>query len=305
MSREYQQLLRGPRFRWWRPPLAILLALMFALLILLTLYVMFRMAGFGQAARASFEAGDLAPGAFVFLNLGLASLVPACMLATRIAHGMGAGYASSVVGRFRWRWAWRCTLITVPVYLACVLLGLLVEGPEGAIPAQQGLLLLAIFATTPLQAAGEEYFFRGLLLQNTGAWSRHPGVALVMSTVLTTALFTAAHGSADPWIGIDLALGSVAGCILIWRTGGLEAAIVLHAVNNVVGMATTVVFGGWAEGFVGPESQGEPLDPLVTLVVMGVLVPLLLRAAQRQGVERCYVAPPVESGGVVPPTAAA
>ena len=94
MSREYQQLLRGRRFRWWRPPVAIVLALLFALLILLALYVVFRMAGFGEAATASFETGDLAPGAFVFMNLGLASLIPACMLAMRIAHGVGAGFAS-------------------------------------------------------------------------------------------------------------------------------------------------------------------------------------------------------------------
>jgi uncharacterized protein len=252
----------------------------------------FRVAGFGEAASASFEDGELTPGAFVFMNLGLASLIPACMLATRIAGGMPAGHVSSVVGRLRWHWAWRCTLITVPVYLACVLLGLLVEGPEGAIPAQQALLLLAIIATTPLQAAGEEYFFRGLLLQHVGACFRHPEVALVASTLVTTTLFTAAHGSADVWIVIDLALGSIAACILIWRTGGLEAAIVLHAVNNVVGMSSTVLFGGWAEGFVGPESQGEPLDPLVTLVVMAVVVPLLLREAGKQGVARHYIAPP-------------
>jgi uncharacterized protein len=292
MSREYQHLLRGPGFRWWRPPLAILLALLFALLLSLALYVVFRNAGLGAAATSSFEEGDLAPAAFVFMNLGLASLIPATMLATRIAHGMGAGYASSVTGRFRWHWTWRCTRITLPLYVACVLLGLLVEGPEGSIPAQQDVLLLAILATTPLQAAGEEYFFRGLLLQNTGASLRHPLVALLVSTIFTTTLFTAAHGSADPWIVIDLALGSVAACILIWRTGGLEAAVVMHAVNNVAGMSMTVVFGGWAEGFVGPDSEGEPLEPLVTLLLMGVLVPLLLREAKRQGVRRVYTDPP-------------
>jgi hypothetical protein len=150
------------------------------------------------------------------------------------------------------------------------------------------LLLLMVLISTPVQAAGEEYLFRGLLMQNVGAWFRHPTVALVMTTALSTGLFAAAHGSSDVWVLLDLAVFALANCILIWRTGGIEAAVVLHAANNMVGMIGTIFLGGWAEGFVDDNSVGKPEDLLLTILVTSVTVPLVLRAAKRNGVQSAY-----------------
>jgi uncharacterized protein len=284
-AREYHHLLRGPRFAWWRPLLTLLLVLPFALLIVLAVALCFLVAGQREAVTGAFMEGEMPPADFAFMNLCLAALIPAALLATRAAHRVAAGYLSSTAGRIRWRWLARCMLLVVPVYVAYALLDLLFDWPEAPAPAQQGWLLLVILTTTPLQAAGEEYLFRGLFVQNLGAWFRNSHAALLVSGVLSTVLFTAAHGSTDPWIVADLALGSIGSCILIWRTGGLEAAIVLHAANNVVSMAVSVLFGGWGEGFVDQDSKGEPLDALLTLVVVGVIVPLVLREARRRGVQ--------------------
>lgn len=286
--RDYPHLMRGPRFAWWRPLLAMPLAALFAMILMLGLFGILTLAGQGALLRQSFEAGEMDPVSFGLGNVVLGCLIPATMLATRIMHGVSPGFVSSVTGGFRWRWTMRCTLIMVPLYILAFALDQLINGSAGAIPAQQALLVLMVLISTPFQAAGEEYLFRGLLMQNVGAWFRHPTVALVVTTVLSTGLFAAAHGSGDIWVLLDLGVFALACCILIWRTGGIEAAVVLHATNNMVGMIGTIFVGGWAEGFVDETSVGKPRDLLLTVLVTGVAVPLVLRAAKRDGIRRVY-----------------
>ncbi len=289
-------MMRGPRFAWWRPLLALPLALLFAFILMGGLFGIFALAGQAQLVSRAFAGDDMNPVGFMATNLVIATFIPAAMLATRILHGVKPGFLTSVAGGFRWRWAMRCAVILVPLYVLTFALDLLINGPEGSIPAQQGLLLLMVLVSTPFQAAGEEYLIRGLLMQNVGAWFRHPTVALVSTTALSTGLFAAMHGSSDVWILLDLAVFALANCILIWRTGGLEAAVVLHAVNNMVGMIGTLFVGGWGEGFVDEKSVGKPQDLLLTVLVTSVAVPLLLKAAARQGIQRVYQ-PPAEPPG--------
>jgi membrane protease YdiL (CAAX protease family) len=87
--------------------------------------------------------------------------------------------------------------------------------------------------TSTFQAAGEEYFFRGYLMQTVGALVRSRLVAVLVTAVI----FTMAHGLwpwESPGLFLDrFAFGVVAG-LLVVRTGGLEASIAAHAANNVV-----------------------------------------------------------------------
>ena len=302
LPRDYPHMMRGPRFAWWRSLLAIPLALLFAIVLMGGLFGILTLAGQGPMLRRMFQGDGMDPISFGVGNLVLGCLVPATLLAARIMHGVRPGFVSSVTGSFRWRWAMRCTLITVPLYVITFALDQLINGPQGSIPAQQGLLLLMVLIGTPVQAAGEEYLFRGLLMQNVGAWFTHPTVALVMSTALSTGLFAAAHGSSDIWVLLDLGVFALACCILIWRTGGIEAAVVLHAVSNMVGMVGTIFLGGWSEGFVDEKSVGKPQDLLLTILVTSVAVPLVLWAAKRYGIERVYrppadQRPPVDAAG--------
>jgi membrane protease YdiL (CAAX protease family) len=280
-AREYQQLLRGPRFRWWRALLAVPLAALFAFALGLVLLFAASMVGMDDALLAE----EMTPASFFYVNLLLASLIPVSMLATRIAHGAAAmGALSSVVGRLRWFWLWRCAVLISPVVLVYVVLSFLFDWPQEARPPDWALLLFLIVLGTPFQAAGEEYFFRGILLQNTGGLFADPKVALIASGTLTSVLFAAVHGSTDLWIFIDLLIFGSACTILAWRTGGLEAPIALHVVNNMVGMMFSAVTGGWSEGFVGPESKGSPLEPALTLIMCTTVVTMVLRDAKRRGI---------------------
>ena len=173
-------------------------------------------------------------------NLSLIVLIPLSMLVARKLNRQTPGLLSSVVGRLRWRpLAW---FAVIAVALELVMLaviqfgGIELAGGErhggGAAPDAVAVIAVTLLTST-FQAAGEEYFFRGYLLQAVGALVRSSMVAILV----TTLVFTVAHG-VWPWQSPALfldrfAFGLVA-ALLVVRTGGLEASIAAHAANNVV-----------------------------------------------------------------------
>jgi uncharacterized protein len=233
-----------------------------AFLLLVTIVVSGVLAVAGRDLKMAVpESGVMGPTGFALTNLFLASLIPISMLSLRIVYGINPGYLSSVAGGLRWQWLLRCTAISAPVFIVYLGLDLLFDPPEDPRPGQWALLLLLVLLGTPLQAAGEKYLVRGLIQQNVGAWFRSPRVAMLVATVVSTVVFSAAHGCFDLWIFPDLSIVAVACCILVWRTGGLEAAIALHAVNSMAALGASALTGGWGEGIVQETSKGDPLDP--------------------------------------------
>lgn len=283
---EYHHLQRGPRFAWWRPPLALVTAMALLIAAAVLLAGAAYLFGLGDEIDAAFSTDEITPGPFAVGNLIIALLIPVCLLASRIVHRTRSGTLTSVTGSFRWGWFLRCSALLVPVYAVYVALDLLLDPPESARPAEWALLMLLVLTTTPLQAAGEEYLFRGTIMQNIGASFRNSAFALAVASGFSVLLFASAHGSADTWIFLDLAVFGAACCFLAWRTGGLEAPIALHAINNMVGMYGSLLFGGWGEGFVDENSQGDPQDLILTLAVCAVALPLMSRLAARYGIGR-------------------
>ena len=153
-------------------------------------------------------------------------------------------------------------------------------------------LLVIVLVMTPFQAAGEEYFFRGWVMQNIGAWFARPIVGLVVSVAVSTVAFAAAHGSPDPWILGSIGCLAVASGIAAYRTGGLEAGIAMHAVNNLLAFGAVLTFGGWEEAFVGADTSGTPAVLLLALLVHGVALALILWQAKRHGIQSHYQPPP-------------
>ena len=169
---------------------------------------------------------------------------------------------------------------------------MLVEPSTSPRPDQWVALLVIVLVMTPLQAAGEEYFFRGWIMQNVGAWFARPIVGLVASIIVSAVAFSTAHLSPDPWVLGSIACLAVAAGIAAWRTGGLEAAIAMHAINNVLTFLVVVISGGWSQAFVGTDTTGTPLMLLLTAAVNGIALALILWQAKRAGVQP-YYQPPV------------
>ena len=124
---------------------------------------------------------------------------------------------------------------------------------------------------TPLQAAGEEYAFRGYLTQAFGGLVRHPAVAVVVPSIL----FALAHGVGQSWpIFFDrLAFGLVAGTLVI-LTGGLEAGIAMHVLNNWAAFGLALAFDDMSDVLTptGGTWWSVPVTLTQSLVYLGLAV---------------------------------
>ncbi len=305
--REYHQLVRGRRYAWWRPLLALLLCAGFALsaqvvLGIALVVVVLATGGSPMAALNRMASGQAMDAlTFSYVVAGLISLIPSAMLASWIVNRIRPRFLSSVAGGFRWGWLLRCLVICVPIFVAYLIVQFALGWDYQPKPRQWVALLIIVVIGIPFQSAGEEYAFRGLILQNVGSWFANRIVGLVVAIIPSVILFALAHGSFDPWVFADLAVFAVSSCFLAWRTGGLEASIALHATNNVTLMVATILFGGWADAFIGQGTTGDPLMPLATLVVNGLSVAGILVWSRRIGLQRVYrpAADPTPAGAAV------
>lgn len=226
---EFHRLAR----RWalgrrWRPIAGLLLA-MVIYVVMIAAVLMVGFLATGPDFERVFGAEDYADPLTYLLGYGtVALMLPAVFLGFWIVGCRPVGLLSSVAGRLRWGWVarlWPAALVIWAVALTASLLSDPAALPKAA-TVNGGLLLVAL-AVTPFQAAAEEYVYRGAMAQAVGAWLKNPWWAIL----LPVPLFVVGH--VYDWVGLTgVALFAVAAGWLTYRTGGLEAAIVVHVVNN-------------------------------------------------------------------------
>lgn len=233
---EYHRVLSGDSRRIGRGVLAIVL--------LLAGFVLFPTVIGRALAVVDTELGNTTPivggtdytplyHAGTMLSLGL--LMPWSMLIQRWLYGVPAASLHSVTSRFRFDLFGKALVVFGPVWMAVIVLGFLAPGDE--VPWSRTDLVAILLGTlllTPLQTTGEEYGVRGLLLRVLGGWARNPRTGLVVAVLGTSVLFTALHGSTDPYITVWYLVLWTSLALITWRTGGLEVAVVLHALLNTV-----------------------------------------------------------------------
>jgi hypothetical protein len=242
------------------------------------------------------------PRVLLVTNLSLIVAIPVVWLVWVACHQMRIGWSSSVLGRLRWRlflpWT-LAALATIGVGIA-VSAGLEVAfgtSPGGPVSGF-GWLLVVVLLTTPLQSAAEEYVFRGYLSQAVAGWFRDERIGAVVAALVSAALFSAAHGPPDVATFLDRFAVGLAASAVVRLTGGLEAAIALHAVNNVLVFA---IAGALGEGAASDGSAGEGVvDLLITLVALAGYVALV--AVRRRSVRPELTTPVADvRPGVLPP----
>jgi membrane protease YdiL (CAAX protease family) len=170
------------------------------------------------------------PVGMLALNLAISTLIPISWLLITMVHQVAPRWLSSVQPRLRWRYLWICLGVAVIALNAALLLSLVVTEPLH-FQMQQGFwgFFVVIVLTSPIQATAEEVFFRGYLMQALGSLFGRPWFGVIVSSVV----FALFHGTQNVPLFVDrLAFGLLA-AILVWRTGGLEAGIAAHVVNNV------------------------------------------------------------------------
>ena len=294
--RPYQQMLRGPLHRWWSPLFSLLLLVSIALPIMFAALVPVLIIGvISQVSNPLLwsltsiaNVNNIGPVTFLYVNLSLIALIPAAFLSIWIGHQIRPRYLSSVAGGIRWRWLLRCMVVLLPIWLLYLGISVIFDAPQGARPNDWPLLLIMVLTLTPFQAAAEEYVFRGWIIQNIGSWFARPILGLVISLVGSAGLFAAAHGSPDPWIIGSLACLAVASGIAAWRTGGLEAGIAMHTINNVTAFTAVILFGGWQESFITSTTNASPAVFILALIVHGSALALILWQAKRHRIQWLY-----------------
>jgi len=138
--------------------------------------------------------------------------------------------------------------------------------------------VLVIVLLTPLQAAGEEYAFRGYLTQAFGGLFRSRVAAVLVPAVL----FALAHGAQDAPVFVDrLAFGLVAG-VLVIATGGLEAGIAMHVLNNFLAYGLALAFSDMTTAL--NPTGGSWWTLPTTLTQSLVYLALAMWAARRLGI---------------------
>lgn len=291
-SLSYDRLLTGGRRGAWRGVLGVAVLLVVVLLLVqIALTVAFSV-GIAVAGgdvdaqmRRILDTDAVTPAGLAFLNLVLASAIPTACLLVWWLHGLRPGWLASVAGRMRWRWFLTCLgLAAITLVVTLIVAGLVPSSPErsevggqlNSFTSSTRDFLLVILLLTPLQAAGEEYAFRGYLTQVFGLLGRR-----WVSVLLPATLFAIAHGAQDPAIFFDrFAFGVVAG-VLVIVTGGLEAGIAMHVLNNFVAYGAALAFGDMTTAL--NPTGGSWWNLPVTLTQSLVFLALATLAARRRG----------------------
>ena len=295
---EYHRLLRGMRrYAWWKPLLITLTATGYYFVFsVIAIFAFIALVLPLIATSGNYSPSDLKqlqdeltvldtqqPLRLAFQLISIILMIPAVVLALltfRVRPPLGR--LLSVVGRIRWKLFAYCAGFAAAAFLVSHLLAIPISmlldspdimgsssGPIKIDPTRMVASLIVIVMLVPLQAAAEEIVFRGALLQVLGAWIRNP----IVPIAITTLLFMAGH-IYDIWGSLIVGVLGAAAAYLSIRTGGLEAAIALHTINNLV------VFTIMATGYGGSTKQEAAGGNITGLIIEIVLITMYVLAVE-------------------------
>lgn len=303
MTDNYLRLYRSrPNYRWWRPLVAVALAALLiisvsALFGVVALVATAALSG-GMPDAATVEAlfvPDVTNPISVALSLfSVAAWIPLIFFSLWAVGIKPVGMLNSVAFRLRWNRIGKFAIVAVAVVVLAqtvsVALTYLAGAGSSALftidPLALVLSLLAVLLLAPFQAAAEEYAFRGILMQALGSWMKTPIVPIVLPTVL----FMLAHAY-DIWGLLEVLLLGVTAAWLTYKTGGLEAAIVIHVINNV-SVFLLLLSGVFGTTMVLSDA-GSPVSVAITAVMLAGYAVWVLRL--HRAMEDSHEHPPTES----------
>lgn len=269
----YHHFLRTPRHRWWKALLLVVGVLVAygVLSVITTVAALIIDVVSGRNTDIFSGNLEITPVLFAGTNIGLALMIPACLLLQWAVYGQRPRWLSSVEGGFRWGLLARCAVVLVPIYVLYIGGTMLVTGlPSGPVHPEAIVFVVITLLTTPLQSAGEEYAVRGLLTRAIASWLPPRFVAFVVASLLSAGVFAAGHPNLTPWRLAAYLIIALGFSVLVWRTGGLEAAVLGHALNNVLVIVPTALYGDMTSALLGVEGESGPLDALL-MVALGAV----------------------------------
>ena len=289
----YHRMLRTWSYEWWKPAVGILLVFVGFFVVTSMVYIVvagvlaaFRSGSWLDNFMASADLKHVRPETLFALNLGLGSMILVTWFVIWALHGLRPRWLTSVVPRMRWRFFVICLGLAVVALAAQVAVGAVLPDNAGGaggklndFTTSTAIAALVVLLTTPLQAAGEEYVFRGYLLQALGSLFSNRWVAIGA----TGLLFALAHGVQNFPLFFDrLSFGVIAAWLVI-RTGGLEAGIALHVLNNFLAFGLALSYGDLSETL--NVTQASWWNIVLTITQSAVYAALVLYVARRMGLQ--------------------
>lgn len=215
-------------YRWYKPILVLVLTLILSSVFSLLIPIILSALGIPNAtSHTGYN------GLNTYTTDGLVTLaqsvimVPSFLIAAKIVKERPI--SSYLYARKNWNWKLFTYpfLITVAVLIIPSVYMIIAHGLRFNNHFTLFTLLLTVIMV-PLQCWGEEFLFRSTLMQAFGSWFKIPVLAIILQAVL----FMLVH----PYnlIGqIDILLAGIYYAVLVWRTKGMEAAMAMHAANNM------------------------------------------------------------------------
>jgi uncharacterized protein len=301
----YHRIHEGGLAGWWRPVVGTVVMLV-GLLVIGGLVAIIPFVAWYAATGADVGASvnrlvDLdhpTPSGLAYLNLALSTMIPLSWAVNRSMHGLLPRWLASVRPRIRWRFLLACLGVAVVALLATLVVSALVPGQSNDVSGHANAFtsttrdyLLVIAFLTPFQAAGEEYLFRGYLTQAFGGLFHRTWVAVLVPAFL----FGLAHGLGQsvPVFFDRFAFGLVAGTLVV-LTGGLEAGIAMHVLNNWLAFGLALAYGDMTSTL--NPTGGSWWSIPVTLTQSLVYLSLAVAVARRMRL------PTVTSGPILEPS---
>lgn len=301
----YDRILRGGRPGWaWGLLGALTLAIAWLIVVPAVLMVAAAFALQVTGAADPFDAAvdlldttEVTPAVLAMLNVILGTGIPIVIFLVGVIHGLRPGWIVSIAGKVRWGWMGLCFALALAALIATVLVSALIPAEAGdsisgeinAFTAESAQYLVVILLLTPIQATAEEYIFRGYLTQAFGQLGSR-----IVAVVVPAFLFACAHAqsleiSGEVFLGqtypifIDrFAFGLVAGLLVI-LTGGMEAAIAMHILNNFLAFGVALMFSDMTTAMTPTEGTWWQLP--VTLTQSITFTVLVVLVARKTGVQ--------------------
>lgn len=178
----------------------------------------------------------LTPLAHAGSLIAVGLVIPWSMFLQRWLYGVRGATLSSVASGFRLDLFGRALLTVTPAFLIALAVFEFMSPGETAVWLYSDVIwmLVVTILLVPLQSAGEEYGLRGLVFRVAASWGRGRWTSLILGIGVSSALFSVIHTASDPWWNLFYLLFSLVTGYVTWRTGGVEIAVVIHAVFNTL-----------------------------------------------------------------------
>lgn len=230
--------------------------------------------------------GSAAPPVMTVLQMAVIALWAVVVWAVaRALFGMRLADVFSWVPGIRWGVLAKSTAIAL-VGLGAYYGVLFAISKDQTVPLTSGVLLAvaAAILLIPLQALAEELLFRAFGPQVIHGKIGVSAASYVIVSLVFSALFASFHGAGTLAAWLAFFILAIVFAVLVYATAGVEAAVAVHAVNNVL-----LVVSGLLKKRDIAASQGNvtvDLTVVVQILVVIAVAAVIILATRRERAAR-------------------